>query len=103
MQDVLAEARSSMSVRGRDAMSDRDADAASAQRVPAQDDQGRKFETGALVASQACRKRAAEMAREMKLLQELYAALIAPMEEALVQLEGAEEVIVELLMVPVDG
>jgi tetratricopeptide (TPR) repeat protein len=119
IQQVLKEARSSMNVRGRDAMSDSapdavassspgvpdaesaelpeelqstDADAASAQRAPAKDDQGRKLET--LAASQAS-KRAAEMAREVKLLQELYQALIAPVEGAL---EGAEE----LLIVPHD-
>ncbi len=128
IQEILTEARTSMNVRGRDGMNDSapdavacsspsvpdaesaelpeelqstDADAASAQRAPAKDDQGRKLETKSLVASQASRKRAAEIDREVKLLQELYAALIAPVEAAL---EGAEEVLIvphkELFEVP---
>jgi CHAT domain-containing protein/tetratricopeptide (TPR) repeat protein len=128
IQELLTEARSSMNVRGRDATSDSapdtvvssspgvpdaestelpeelqstDADAASAQRAPAKDDQGRKLETKTLIVSQASRKRAAEMAREVKLLQELHAALIAPVEGAL---DGAEELLIlphkELFEVP---
>ncbi len=50
-----------MNVRGHDALNDRDTDTTSAQRVPDKDDQGRKFETEALVVSQVCRKRAVEM------------------------------------------
>jgi CHAT domain-containing protein/tetratricopeptide (TPR) repeat protein len=102
-QKLLAAARKGMNVRGRDAMASgdteiaRDADASdSTAKIPSQ----RGKVTCKVCLSKPCTC-AADEARERALLRELYAALVAPVEE---HLTGAEEVLIvphkELFEVP---
>jgi tetratricopeptide (TPR) repeat protein/CHAT domain-containing protein len=110
IQEVLAEARSSMNVRGRDAMSDSAPDAvASSSSSSGLAESSEPLEEllstdGDASAPRAPRRDLSQVEvakREGKLLQELYAALIAPVEGAL---KGAEEVLIiphqELYEVP---
>lgn len=111
IQEVLAEARSSMNVRGRDAMSGSAPDAAASSSssstvTESVEHLGDLLSTdgGAASAARGPRRDLSQVEvvkREVRLLQELYAALIEPVQGAL---EGAEELLIlphqELYEVP---
>ena len=105
IRSLLEEARGSMNVRGRDAMAS--SDTALARKADASDSDSTAdlpSQRGKVTCKVCCSKRctcAADEARERALLRELYAALVAPVDE---HLTGAEEVLIvphkELFEVP---